>query len=106
MEIRWASVPSEAAQPELRGELLHWFVGQRDPVTGFIQRQATQEVLDWIESRAGRYAETFTDEKPMRLWYEAAADLIAWQLQRPAGRLLEWLREWDAQAKACMGAWR
>lgn len=102
MEIRWASVPTNAAQPELRGELLHWFPGSRDPVTGFIQRQATADVLAWIEARAKAYAATFSDEKPLRLWYEAAADLIAWQRRRPASGILGWLRAWDEVAAEVM----
>lgn len=101
LEQRWASVPEPAASMPLRSDLTVWFLGSRDRVFAFLQRQSTAEVLAWLEGRAAAYQPEWPEEKPLRLWYEAALDLIAWQRRLPPAKVLEWLREWDVTATAC-----
>ncbi len=103
MNTCWASIPS--SPPPLRPEWINWYAGSRDLVDAFIQRQATAEVLAWIEARAAEYGAGKSDEKPLRLWYESAVDLIAWQRGVTAARVLEWLRQWDEVAAGIMKDW-
>lgn len=93
---RWASVPAEAETLPLRQNLLSWTTPQRNAVYAYVGRQYTQELQIWIELRATQYRQAFPDQKELRLWHEAAADLLGWQREIHPSKVLPWLAEWES----------
>lgn len=104
-EQRWASVPPAADPLPLREDLLVWFEGTRGPITDYIARQATPEVIAWLDARAVAYGPVWPQEPRLRWWYEAAADLAAWQRRKSVEVILGWLRDWDLAAREVLKGW-
>jgi hypothetical protein len=101
VETRWASAPPEPIA--LRENLLSWTRDGREAVYAYMARQYTPEIQQWIERRASEYVAKFAGEKEIRLWHEAAADLVAWQRHITAGKVLAWLTEWEKSVKQMEG---
>ena len=91
---RWASAPPD--DHPLRQELLSWTKAERDAVYAYVGRQYVPDIQRWIALRATQYRQAFPNEKELRLWHEAAADLVAWQRRIKAKQVLPWLMEWEA----------
>lgn len=86
----------------MRDSLLTWTRAEREAVYAYVGRQYTPEVQQWLELRATVLRQQWPDQKELRLWHEAAADLIAWQRQISAEQVLPWLAEWEATATQSM----
>jgi len=93
MRGRWQETPEPTYS--IRTELLAWTKAGRSAVYAFVDRQRTPAVNAWLEARAERYRQLFPAEKPLRLWHEAAADLVAWQRQVKAEEAIQWVEEWE-----------
>lgn len=90
----WASVPN--TDVPLRQSLLRWPKGRREAVYAYMGRQMTEEIRDWIEARTAAYRAAYPGEKELRLWHEAAADLIAWQRSKAIEDAMAWVEAWEA----------
>lgn len=93
MSGRWQELPADDLP--LRTELVAWRKGDAGLVKAWIDRQGVL-VQEWVRSRAHEYLSQFPQEKPARLWHEAALDLVGWQRGGLAVKAaLEWLRTWE-----------
>lgn len=94
MSTRWQTVPAEPVA--LRSELVAWMRGDGAILKGWVLRQGPS-IVDWVRVRGRMYEQVYTQEKPARLWHEAALDLLCWQRGGLSPRkALQWLRDFEA----------
>lgn len=94
MSGRWQTIPD--APMALRSELVAWMKGDGAILKGWCLRQGPT-VVDWVRVRGQMYEQVYTQEKPARLWHEAALDLLCWQRGGVSPRkALQWLRDFEA----------
>lgn len=97
MSGRWQTVPDVPLT--LREELIAWRKGDAQMIREWCQRQGP-EVVDYVRVRGEMYGKLYPNEKPVRLWHEAAVDLLCWQRRGlPPGKAMQWLRDFEATIK-------
>lgn len=90
---RWQTIPEEDIP--LRRELMFWRKGDAQRIRQWVDRQPTA-VREWITERGARYVPVYAGEKPVKLWHEAAVDLLCWQRAGlPPRKAMDWLRDFD-----------
>jgi hypothetical protein len=91
-EQRWGSAPAEIP---IRTALHNWSTPERNAVHAFMIRQNVMEVVLWIRERVAHYQAALPNEKTLRLWHEAALDVLAWQRRMDVAAAAQWVVGWE-----------
>jgi hypothetical protein len=95
-EQRWGSAPDEMP---IRTELHTWSTPERNAVYAFMIRQNVRDVVLWIRERVAQYQAALPNEKTLRLWHEAALDVLSWQRRMTVAGAAAWVVEWERNTK-------
>lgn len=95
-EQRWGSAPTDHP---LRSQLHNWSKPERHAVHAFMLRQNIPDVVEAIRERVRAYLAAWPSETTLRLWHEAALDVLAWQRRMTVAGAAAWVVEWERNTR-------